>query len=383
MMRALLPVCLLLLSACGESPAKPLRVLFTGETQGRLSACICDGQLAGGLAFRQGFLASVGDEVLLLDTGNVACGPGEGERLRARSAIEAMRGMGYQAMNLGEEEAALGRQGIAELAGLGLPLVSANLVDANHQPLVAAFHSLRLGTHQVAVSGLVDPQLVARPDVLAEPMPEALARILPAFTAAAPIRILLLDGSEAQAKSLAEDFPECDLILFRGRGQSFGPILHNRSILASVYGNRYLADLQLSREAGRPPTATGTTVELTARFAADGPRVEAPAGISLHPQQLDFGRFRRGEQRQATLTVRNDSAGAVRIGRVYSPCTCFAMNVDERSIAAGSSAEIQVTLHSLDLEGDSSFPLYVAISGATEGMLSVTASARLVEGATP
>ncbi|MFW5844804.1 MAG: DUF1573 domain-containing protein, partial [Planctomycetota bacterium] len=234
----------------------------------------------------------------------------------------------------------------------------------------------------VVITGAVDPALVARPDLRAEPIAEALARQLPALQQAAPVRVLLLDGRAALARELAERFPEFDLVLFRGYGESIGPERHNRSVIAAVYGNRYIGDARIGWDAAGLPAGNGVFPELTAAYEQeDRPSAPArmPTGIAVEPAVLDFGRFRRGEIHRATLTVSNQTGGPVRIGRVYSPCTCFAMAVEERSIPQGGSAPIQVTLHSLELEGSSSFPLFVEIGGAVEGLLTVQASATLTD----
>lgn len=378
----LLPVIggiLLLLGACKGSSERPVRVFFSGETLGRLAACICDGQLAGGMAFRRGFLHQQRGDYLLLDTGNVACGSEPEALVRARQVLEDMRALGYQALNVGEAEAALGLPGIATLAAVGVPLVSSNLQApaASWSPLL----TLQVDGRQIQVCGVVDPARVARPDLRAEAPREALARLLPELTA--HLCVLLVDGRLSLARALAEEFPEFQLILCRGHGESIGPERHNRSIIASVYGNRYIGAVQLTSQPGQLPQATGQPSELTADYAADEPTVDAPAGISVTPAELDFGSFEPGTTRQAALTVRNETAGPVRIGRVYSPCSCFAMDLDERAIAPGAAVTITVTLHTLDLEGQSRFPLFVAIEGTVSGMLSVQATAQQRPAAAP
>lgn len=370
----------LLLAGCGGSAPQPgdrLRVLFTGETQGRLAACICDGQMAGGFEFRQGFLARQSRPYLLVDTGNVAAGREGLELLRAEEALRRMAGMGYDACNVGEAELVLGAAAVARLGGLGVPLVSANVSGPGILPFVVN----RSGSRTVAITGLcAGDRYQIGPGLALRPPEEALAGLLPILRAQAPVLMVLADLDLAEARALADRFPEVTAILFRGRADSHPPEIANRSVIASIYGGRYIGDATLAWVSAQRTTATGSAVLLDRTWAAATPLAPGiPAGIRIDPPTLAFGTFRRGQIHRATLTVSNALAAPVTIGRVYSPCTCFAMTVAQTSVPAGGAATIEVVLHSLELAGQNTFPLYVELTGAAQGLLTVNATATVVE----
>ncbi|GEM_PF-5295393 len=354
-----------------------LRVLFTGETLGRLDPCICDGTLAGGLAFRDGFLKRQTDEYLLFDTGNMARGTRHLERLRAASVLRAMARMGYDAANLGEHEIALGVDGVRELHGLGVPLVSANVVTGDGETVVPSHRLVQCGGLAVAVTGVVeDDRFPCGPGLRVRPAREELARLMPRLRERARVLVLLADLELAAVRDLAQDFPELTAILFRGRQDSHKPERVNRTVIASIYGGRYIGDLTLTwKTPRRAVPTTGRAVVLDDRFAGGRTPVQAPEGVEVSPSELAFGAFRQGELHRSRLTVTNHNDKPITLGRVYSPCTCFALEVEEVHIPPGESTSIDVTLHSLELSGENTFSLYVEVQGVTSGILVVPATA--------
>ncbi len=382
--RYLLLVTTLLAVACDDQvgSGSELRILFSGETLGRLDPCICDGELAGGLEFRRGYIERQTGPHLLLDIGCVAKGTRGLERLRALEVMRRMRDLGYHATNCGQYELALGRAGLAELAAVGVPLVSANVRAPEAPDLIAPFVLSRAAGPPVAITGVADARYLAGDGLSVDPVHEALARLVPRLREQTRAIVVLADLAPARVRTLAADFPEVSVFLFRGWEESHPPELVNRSVIASIYGGRYLGDMTLGwTDAHRVEARSGKAVLLDKRFAAAGTaRIGAPPGIRHEPERLAFGNFHRGELHTSTLTLHNDNLQAVSIGRVYSPCTCFAMSVPAQEIPAGGTAAIEVTLHSLDLSGAVNFPLYVEISGAVDGILQVEATATVTGG---
>ena len=263
-------VAIVMLSRSGGRPSKGsrLRVLFSGETQGELEPCNCSEKMAGGLPARAGYIARQKGDFLLLDTGCVGKGAREFEVLRAEAALRGMKTMGYDAVNVGEHELWLGREGLARLAAVGVPFVSANALDGDGRPAAAPYLLFERAGLTVAVTGLVDDSDAAGPGLRAADPRETLARILPELREKAGVIIVLADLDIETVRALARDFPEVACILFRGRGDSHAPELVNRTVIASVYGDaRYLGDMTLTWEDGRRVSGTGEAVLLDERFA--------------------------------------------------------------------------------------------------------------------
>lgn len=249
-----------------------LRVIFSGETQGELEPCNCSGKMAGGLPARGGYLAGQGGEFLLLDTGCIGNGARYFEIIRTWAALYGMAAMHYDAANVGEHELWLGRDDLSQLASHGgVPFVSANVHDTNGRVIypLHVYRILQRSGLNIAVTGLVDNvRYQPGPGLVVDPPREALARLLPQLRKEAGVIIVLADLDLPAVKELAQDFPEITLILFRGRGDAFGPERINRTIVASVFGEaRFLGDVNLSWSSPREVAATGTPVLLDDRFA--------------------------------------------------------------------------------------------------------------------
>ena len=263
------------------STGSRLRVLFTGETMGELEPCNCSGKMAGGLPARGGYLKSMTEDYLLVDTGCVGNGARDFERLRGEAAFRAMLQMRYDAVNVGEHELWLGRDELSRLSRMGVPLVSANVLDESGAPAAWRYVLLRRAGLSVAVTGLVESAgngdrhlsgvtvpVTVSPGLRVMPPREALARLIPELRRKAGVIIVLADLDLESSRALAREFPEVTAILFRGRRDSHAPELVNRTVVASVYGQaRYVGDLTLTWETARRVTGTGKAVLLDERSA--------------------------------------------------------------------------------------------------------------------
>lgn len=368
----------------GANPSSPvadtLRIRFTGESLGRLDACLCETTFAGGLTHRRNYLATQEDPYLLLDTGNAVAPGGTGIDGGA-DMLAVMRELGVAAMNLGESEVALGREGIQRLAALGVPFVSLNLATetGEAEPAWAGARHLVHEGHAVSVAGVVDPSFRAGRGLRIQPVGESLARWVEAERGEGRILCLLADLTLSEVQDVARDFPEITLILFRGRNDTHLPERVNRTWIASIYGSRYIAELELRRDAQGRPVVSGEPVELDGRFAGDADRGALLDGVSSEPAMLDFGTFTRGETRSVPLRLRNANPDPIRVGRVLSPCGCLPMTFPEVEIPAGGEAELEVTIHSADLSGEVGFDLFIELRGVTRGILKIPATATVKE----
>ena len=245
-----------------------LRVLFTGETTGELEPCNCSGKMAGGLPARGGYVSRQKGQFLLLDSGCVGSGVRDFEVLRAEAALRGMKEMGYDATNVGEHELWLGREKLRGLAQLGVPFVSANVLDEDGKATASPYILLRRCGLKVAVTGLIETGRYETGAGLKTGEPrEALARLIPELRKKAGVIVVLADLELETVRELARDFPEITLILFRGRGDSHAPELVNRTVIASIYGEaRYIGDMTLTWESERRLSAKGDAVLLDERF---------------------------------------------------------------------------------------------------------------------
>ncbi len=282
---------------------KPLRVFFTGETDGELEPCNCGGAMAGGLPARGGYLDAQAGPRLLLDIGCIGAGARDFEILRTEAALRAMKVMQYDAANVGEHELWLGRSELVRLSGVGVPFVSSNTVAENGAPVVNPFIMCDIGGLRVCVLGVVAADVRGvGPGLKVLPPRETLARFVPDLAPKSDCMILLADLERVEVNALADEFPELTLILFRGRGQSLGPLRVNRSTVASIYGAaRYIGDLTLNWTDAHHCETTGMALLLDSKIqpsaavsaACIGWYKEAIAGktFDLAQNRLGWGRI--------------------------------------------------------------------------------------------
>ncbi len=290
--------------AGGPLAGSSLRVLFTGETLGELEPCNCSGKMAGGLPRRAGYIAQQQGPRLLVDVGCVGRGARTWEQLRIKAALRAMKAMGYDAVNVGEHEAWLGRDDLASIASDELPFVSANVVDAKGSPAVRPFVIVERNGLRVAITGALDDAVLTVGDGLnVQPPSEAIGRLMPTLRERADAVVLLADLPRDEVDSLAGAYPEISLILMRGRGDSLEPTVVNRSVVASVSGEAlYVGDVTVTWDAARRPTGQGEAVLLNDRFAEDKRIVKA--SIDWYKQQVDGKVFDLSEARPGWDRIR-------------------------------------------------------------------------------
>src|SRR5438876_8608139 len=148
-------------------------IIVSGDTRGYLEPCGCRRDQAGGLPGRATVIAgSKLPDRLVLDAGSLTPGSRPYELLKLRYLMQGMEKIGYDAVNLGKQEAELDLDTLqAALGGSRLPFVSANLVrKSDHQRLAAPYRILRRGAFKVGVTGVtaaapqdVGPGLEVRP----------------------------------------------------------------------------------------------------------------------------------------------------------------------------------------------------------------------------
>lgn len=348
-----------------------MKIVYTGETLGRLSPCICNGQMAGGLEFRNNYINKLATPFLLLDTGNVLSGGSADEIVVGKIIMDQMRRMGYSAVNIGRTELAAGAEYI--LANHDL-LLSAN-VQITGSGSIKQYSIVETDGLKVAVSGVVFSGLCgkgvsfARADL-------ALGNIISRMREKADYIVLLVDGTADQAKDLANDFPEVALILYKGAGESCAPYRVNQSYLSSVYGGRYIANMQVLFNDDDVGAAQGDFIELNRESCGVGDSsIRKFDGVSVEPSKIYFPSFDQGVVYKREFYITNNTGSSVSVGRVLSSCSCISLDLAQKVIPPGKSEKVVVQLKSLGLKGQQEFPLYLELKqGDTRGVAIVKAS---------
>lgn len=105
------------------------------------------------------------------------------------------------------------------------------------------------------------------------------------------------------------------------------------------------------------------------RFIAGHGVPAPPPGTSFSPATYDYGKLLEGEARNGTMKIIRPAGTALKLGRIYCACPCIAATPEKREYAATEAAAVSVALHSLTLEGQKSFPLYLEVLEPDKGIL--------------
>jgi 2',3'-cyclic-nucleotide 2'-phosphodiesterase (5'-nucleotidase family) len=210
---------------------------------------------------------STTDPAILVDSGNLLYKNGNSATSNNSAdiiaeAIAAAYGvMEFDAVAVGSADLAGGLKVLQKSAKNGLPWTSANLLDSEGAPLFPPYRTVQAGTYLIALIGMTDANTVTSKDYLIKDPPQSLAALLPGISKQADIIILLSSLSDPLNKSLAQRFPELDIII--GGDASRGNLTAAQtggSIISQTAGRgQYLGVLKINWRNlswGEPPSAS-------------------------------------------------------------------------------------------------------------------------------
>gem|GEM_PF-607436 len=215
-------------STGSEEPSRAqLTVLFSGELNGKLEPATCP-TCGGGLARRHTLVRAIRLEqnpVLLLECGDLVQSATAESELKFQTALLAMNEMGYDALNIGEFDVALGPRFLTNMSQRArFPFISANVADSNGQRFFPAYALMErvIGGKKlrVAVIGVLSDNAAdhlakqQHLDVTVLSSDQAIASTLDRLKGKADLRILLAHAGAEEAISLARKHPELDLVIY-------------------------------------------------------------------------------------------------------------------------------------------------------------------------
>lgn len=236
------------------------------------------------------------DACLLLDAGDFAFGAPESDSAQGRAVITMMNRLGYDAAVLGARDFSGGAENVEMMArAAGFPILADPMLDVvlkRRVPLFRPFVVKDVKGIRVATIGITDPDIVQlnrQADVRGlsvEPAAAQLERYLPAVRAESPdVVVVLAHLAQAQARVLADSFPEVDLVICAKDSDTLSH--RGRVYSGGRYGQRVGAvDLLLSRQSESSPWRTAQSefrVLNVEPSAADGDRSRA---VSFMPREF-------------------------------------------------------------------------------------------------
>ncbi|MFC1607852.1 hypothetical protein ACFL47_07765 [Candidatus Latescibacterota bacterium] len=218
----LLPVLVLLSSAVSfdASADSTVRILFTNNSNSKLSNCYCRNDSTGGLAERVGFLRTYREkhpDVLLLDSGGYL-GLTDIEK-KGPAVFKLMRIMEYDAFGIGDQELYRGYARFMTLFGDQTErLINASLIDSDGKPVFTPFRIFDAGEIRVGVVGILSAETFRFfPDKsrdFAFDLPAAiLDRLVPEMRKKCDYVVVLSQMGRKEDIALAESREDIDLII--------------------------------------------------------------------------------------------------------------------------------------------------------------------------
>ena len=309
-------------SLCPAADTVSVTVVASGETHAMLYPCDCPGDPGGGLAERATVLKKLGgrDSVLLLDAGGFAGGgiydaytggrPLDSQR--TVSAIRAMAAMKYDAAAIGDDDLQFGGAWLMRTADSArLPLMSANVFFKNRRPLAPAYRIVVKQGIRFGITALTTQERLFPGDdscMVAPPIP-SLRKIWKDLLKASDMQVIVSHLGEESLKTLADSFPDADIIVngHRKASQYRAKMLGGSLVMQFGYEGKKISfaalkipkggrtfDVEKSDWIGiAPPVAPDSAVAALLRASQDA---EVRPVYDLYiMSQCDYGRAALGE----------------------------------------------------------------------------------------
>ncbi|MBN1908734.1 MAG: hypothetical protein JW818_03260 [Pirellulales bacterium] len=305
----------------------PLVVLASGDTGGRIVPCGCTSNQSGGLPRRATLVERLRGEaqVVVVEVGGAPAGTSVYDRIKFEAILRGEKAMGIAAHNIGEAEAAFGPDVLMELANqTGVPFISANVLDAEGQPVAPAVRLIEKAGRRLAVIGVLS-QRFAAPGLTVRPPREAVLETLREVKGKFDTAIVLAYLPEDELRELAQALPEVDVVLGGPTGQPIVPKRQGPTLLSSATNEgKFVIRLDLP-EKGPAGAWSGSVVELDESFADDSCQVE---NVKQFYEELG----RRDLTPEETSLVKALPTGLPDDYRVAGTTSCFECHEEEAAV---------------------------------------------------
>ena len=221
-----------LLSGCSEK-TQDVTVFVSGDTAGWITPCGCTSNQSGGLARRATLIRQAGDTapVLVADVGGAVTGDSPYDLVKLRAILSGQMKMGLDVFNLGGPETQFTAEQLRDLKDdLKVPFVSANLRDADNQPVATASLEFERGGQKILVTGIVDPKYVGA-DLQATDPYRSVYDVIKETDADRIIVLAYMEESEL--RDLAKKLPDVDAVLGGPTGQVIPPAMIGHVLVSS------------------------------------------------------------------------------------------------------------------------------------------------------
>ncbi len=307
-----------LAAACGCRPpagddGRPLAIVVSGDTAGRIVPCGCASNQYGGLPRRGTYVEGLRREghVIVADVGGAPQGTSPYDRLKFEAILRGELAMGLAAHNVGAAEAALGPDYLRGLAErLGAPFVSANVRQSDGRPVAEPVRIVRAAGRRAALVGVLDPGCLPQgtSGVVVDPPAQSLLEALRAVAGQYDAVIVLAYMRQDALGELAALVPEVDAVVGGPTGQPLPPQHVGPTLVTSAAGDgKFL--VRLDAPAGKAPARwTGSVVAMSEQYADDPEQLANLKQFYAELAERDFAADQTGRAERSAA----DLAGAPR-----------------------------------------------------------------------
>jgi hypothetical protein len=273
-------------------PKPDVAIVFSGQQYGYVQPCGCSEPQKGGLARRYNFMNGLRQRdwpVIAADLGDIAQATGPQAIRKYKYSIQALKRLGYTAVGIGENEINLPL--IDALAETALQDPSPRVVVANLKNKAQQFPNMVescevsdakvglsvgfVGAVGSTVAGQVQQGIGVDFDNVQQVLPAALKEL---EDKKAEFLVLLYQGTEKEARSIATKFPQFNIILWGNKQEpeepSARPDQVGNTLLVSVgHKGRYVGLVGVYRTGKE-----GQPFQLRYELIEIGPSFETPEG---------------------------------------------------------------------------------------------------------
>lgn len=211
---------------------KPWTLVISGDTRGYLSPCGCVKPMAGGIRRRATAIRAMGEPRIVLENASLSGGIDRQDELKLDAQAEALTAIEVDAINLGVAEAQLGQGAVLNLSRLsGEKLITGSLAPSPNNELKEFIEKGPLLVGGVSTRG---PEIAAALREVPRSVDSSVADLVAEAKRKKKLPIVMLDGLEADARKLAQSFPDLAAVIYQSTGEpSKTPLRLRKTLLLS------------------------------------------------------------------------------------------------------------------------------------------------------
>lgn len=289
-----------------------VRLRLSGQLEGYLEPCGCASAQLGGLARRSFMIQQDRNFDLLIEGGNLATGNTILDEFKIMTFLQVLgnKATSYHALGIGPKDLELGAEGLAGfLANQPVPALSSDLRPAEgEQWPLRAYVEHQVGNTTVRIAALT---LRSPNQDFTLLSPEQAWQAGMEGVDPATLRVLLVHGSEGDARAQAGLRPTPDLLVSIGASHAEPPstfdVVNGVPLVFPGIHGRFLLDVTLVRAHGKPEIRAYRPIPLTGSRTAKGAMEDKDVRSLILQHRFDVREYGIREELAERLPRRSEA----------------------------------------------------------------------------